>query len=181
MYCEVVRCSKFDATRGFFTLQDATCRDVMMPRSRVGIGEPVSGTGSRATKHYMPEPVRGVAYPLWVEIEQRRLDAGMEKSELAKRAKLARSTIDNLKSVRRAPAVKTVHALADVFNMDRQRAEKLAGLVEAPPPQPDDGDVRAAVLASSAYTREQKGMLLAMIDTIERANGNAPTDVENRR
>jgi transcriptional regulator with XRE-family HTH domain len=123
----------------------------------------------------MPEPVRGVAYPFWVEVEQRRLDAGMEKHELAKLAKLARSTIDNLKSTRRAPTVKTVHTLADVLHIDRQQAEKLAGLVE-PLPRSADDDVRAAVLASRAYTPDQKEMLLTMIDTIERANGTAPTD-----
>jgi transcriptional regulator with XRE-family HTH domain len=104
------------------------------------------------------------------------LDLGWNNSELAERSGVTRPTIDRLRSGKRPPAVKTVHKLADALHIDRKSAEQLAGLAPDGVVGTGDGSVRAAVLASKVYTDEQKQMLLSMIDTIERANGTAPTD-----
>jgi transcriptional regulator with XRE-family HTH domain len=116
---------------------------------------------------------RGVAYALWREVESRRLEQGLTKAELAERAKLARTTINDLQSGTAVPRVKTVHALADLLHIDRREAEILAGLRPAESEPSQEVDVRAAIQTSTAYTEEQRAMLLAMIDTIERANGLA--------
>lgn len=135
---------------------------------------PVVEKGERATNCYVVKPGRGVAFAFYREVESRRLEQGLTKAELAERSKVARTTIDNLESGTRAPRVKTVHAIADLLHIDRREAEALAGLR---PTVPDLGqphvDVRAAIQASTVYTDEQRAMLLAMIDTIEQANGLA--------
>ncbi len=113
----------------------------------------------------------GVAYNLWREVESARVAAGLTKVELAERSKVARSTIDGLRNGLRAPTVTTVHKLADVLHIDRRRAEILAGLRIEEPQIDDQVDVRAAILASPHYTEEQRSMLLAMVETIEQANG----------
>ncbi len=116
---------------------------------------------------------RGAATAFWVKVKNEMDDVGWDKSELAKRSGLARTTIDGLESGKRRPTVKTVHALADLFHIDRKEARRLAGLA---PPEPAPVSVREAILASSVYTAEQKSMLLAMLDTIDRANAITPTD-----
>ncbi len=124
----------------------------------------------RATNCYMTSGERGVAFDFWTEVEKRRLDLGWEKQELAKRSGMARSTIDGLRSGKRPPRFKTIHALADLLHIDRDKAEQLAGLTERPP-EPGQMSVRDAIVASPEYTQDQKEMLLAMLSTIDRANG----------
>jgi transcriptional regulator with XRE-family HTH domain len=121
---------------------------------------------------------RGVAYALWREVESRRISQGLTKAELAKQTGLGRSTIDRLETGARAPLASTVHALADVLHIQRGEAETLAGLRPAAPNPNEQPSVRDAILASSAYTDEQRQMLLSMVDTIERANGLAANSDE---
>ena len=118
----------------------------------------------------MGESRRGVAYRFWRKVESERVDQGLTKAELSERSGVARSTIDRLEFGLRPPAVKTVHALADVLHIKRDKAEVLAGLLPDESEPTGEVDVRDAILRSPAYTEDQRAMLLAMVDTIDQAN-----------
>jgi transcriptional regulator with XRE-family HTH domain len=114
---------------------------------------------------------RGVAYDFWLQVERARVAREWSKSELAERAGIPRKTIDNLEVSRRAPQVRIVNALADALEIDRDEAACLATLLPADAATVDPSeDVRGAIRRSTAYTEEQRAMLLSMVDLIETAN-----------
>jgi transcriptional regulator with XRE-family HTH domain len=131
----------------------------------------------------MPSTARGVAYGFWASIENRRRELGLSLTELHKRSGVARSTIDKLRSGTKPPTLRVIHALADVVQLEHREAERLAGIepITLEGSADSSSDVRAAILASSSYTRDQKDMLLSMVETIERANaagGTSPGNVQ---
>ena len=96
----------------------------------------------------------------------------MTDTELHKASGVARSTMDRLETGKRPPQARVIHALADAVHIDRNEALQLAGL-KHDDESPDDvstADVRRAVEASSAYTPEQRAMLLQMMDTFDQVN-----------
>lgn len=65
-------------------------------------------------------------------MEQLRIAQGIGKVELAKRAGVARATVNRLQTQKRPPLIETVVALADVVGLDRTEAAALAGLAPGP-------------------------------------------------
>ncbi len=121
-----------------------------------------------------PAADKGPAFAFWQRCEDERTARGWFKKELATRAKIARSTYDDL--ARTKPEPQTVLSLATVLGIDPTEARSLAGLRPAGATPEAPGGVRAAIEASDAYTPEQKAMLLQVIKTIEEANANRSLD-----
>jgi len=114
----------------------------------------------------------GVAYPFAVQLERRRILAGLSKTDLAARGGIARTTLDRLGYTTEPPHERTILALADAVGMDREEAAQLAGLLQ---PAMDDASepVRRAIAESDAYSPLQKQMLLDLIGVIDQANQKA--------
>ncbi|MFI6266120.1 helix-turn-helix domain-containing protein [Micromonospora sp. NPDC051006] len=119
---------------------------------------------------------RGVAYQLWAEVENERLNRSWSAVEMAKSLGVARNTISNLRTSPHKPTPPTVHKVADGLaklgvNIDRERAEQLAGLRPfAPTEGAGQVSVRDAVKADPVYTEEQRQAMLQLLDIFERAN-----------
>jgi DNA-binding XRE family transcriptional regulator len=111
----------------------------------------------------------GVAYPFAVHLERQRLLGGLSKTDLAAKAGISRTTLDNIGFTSVPPQQRTVLALADAVGMDREEAAQMAGLLA---PEVDDASapVRQAILDSDAYSPAQKSMLLDLIGVIDQAN-----------
>jgi hypothetical protein len=128
----------------------------------------------------MADRGRGVAYELWLRVEQERARQGLTKLDLWRRMKSAlgdgpspaRTTIDNLRDSTRAPSPRIVNALADALGIDRGEAAQLAGIV--PPATSAEVDVRDSIRRSATYTDEEKRALLALLDVFDAAKGQAP-------
>lgn len=116
-----------------------------------------------------------MAYPFWVRVNARMVELGLLQTEFAERSGIPSQTMNRLKTLRRKPRVGTVHALADAAGIPRDEAEQLAGLVPTPATG-GSADVRAAVIASAAYTEDQRVMLLQLIDLLDRVNGQSDMD-----
>jgi hypothetical protein len=140
----------------------------------------------RATTPYMAGRGKGVAYPLWLRVEQERIRLGLTKMELWQRMKAAapddapavsRGTIDNLRDSTRAPQPRIVHALADALGIDRDEAAQLAGLV--PSALSGNTSVRESIVASSVYTDAEKQVLLGLLDVLDAAKGQPGRSAES--
>jgi transcriptional regulator with XRE-family HTH domain len=109
----------------------------------------------------------GVSYELWRAIKKRLAEKGMSQRALIAQTRIPATTLDRLKTQTRPPQARIVNVLADALDIDRDEAHRLAGLV----PADEQTDVRSAVVASTAYTDQQKAMLLEVIDSLDKANG----------
>lgn len=127
----------------------------------------------------MVQRQRGVAYDFWLRLEQARVHNQLTKADLHERSGIARTTIDNLRTSTRTPQARIVHALADAVGLDRDEANRLAGLI---PPERTEADstVRNAIATSTVYTPQQKEALLAMVDALDEANRAVRTGEANR-
>ena len=123
----------------------------------------------RATNRYMIDRPRGVAWPFWKRLKDAQADIPMTDVELHKASGVARSTVDRLETGKRPPQARVIHALADAVHIDRDEALRLAGL-KRNEESPSTTDVRRAVESSSAYTPEQRAMLLQMMETFDQVN-----------
>ncbi|MFI7608698.1 helix-turn-helix domain-containing protein [Micromonospora sp. NPDC049366] len=101
---------------------------------------------------------RGAAYQLWLRVEEY-LSNNIEvtKTELARRTRLSRPTIDRLRDGRRPPERATVRAIADAIDLDYDEALQLAGY---PGPVIDGVDVRRVILSDPMLEPEQAQALL---------------------
>lgn len=122
----------------------------------------------RATTCYMAK--RGVAYQLWLAIEDERLNRGWTKLRMAELIGLPRTTIDRLASSPNQPRAVTVHVIADALGIPRRKAETLAGLREPSPGDPGEVSVRDAIMRDPIYTDRQRQAMLDLVDIFEQAN-----------
>lgn len=88
---------------------------------------------------------------------------------------LPRNTINRLKTSPRKPQTGTVHAIADALHklgvdIDRKRAEQLAGLRPAAPGEQGAASVRNAIMHDPLYTEEQRQAMLQLVAIFEQAN-----------
>jgi len=61
---------------------------------------------------------------------------GWTKAQLADRAGISRPTVDNWRTNPRAPQARSVNAVADVLEISRDRALRLAGVISDAQPEP---------------------------------------------
>lgn len=73
------------------------------------------------------------ALPWWQHLEDLRIKNDWNRTQLAERAGVARTTIDKWKTARRAPLNTTVTEVADRLGIDREKALRLAGVVPRSP------------------------------------------------
>lgn len=155
------------------TLRHFTTLDKYVTKSRRSARLAVSETCHRATTGYMNRRAQ-VAYDFWLRIERERVSRQWTKERLSKASGVSRPTINNLARTGRPPLARVVHALADALEIDRSEAEVLAGLL---PGEVDDeaGDagVVLAIKSSTAYTGDQKKLLLDVVSAIDKANGQS--------
>lgn len=119
----------------------------------------------------------GVAYALWRRLEDERIRRGITKTELAELSGKPRTTYNDLATNVRRPMPRIVHAYADALGIDREEAERLAGLrlpspgvgVEAAGPA-SVMSVRQAIESSPTFSPAQKRALINMVDVIEAGN-----------
>jgi transcriptional regulator with XRE-family HTH domain len=112
---------------------------------------------------------RGVAYPFWLRVQSERVARGWTTLELETHSGIPRETVSRMPKGKRAPQPRTVNALADTLDIDRDEAHKLAGLVPGGGPAPTSS-VREAMLTDPNYTEEQRRTMLAFLDVIEQAH-----------
>lgn len=141
----------------------------------VGLG--LSETFRRATTGYMNRRPF-VAYDFWLRIERERVNRQWTKDKLSKVSGVSRPTINNLQKMKRPPQARVVHALADALEIDREEAEVLAGVLPGERLPSGDAGVVAAIESSSAYSGDQKQLLLDLIGTIDRANGQSAQAIQ---
>lgn len=111
----------------------------------------------------------GVARPFWERVVARMVELDMTQREVVERSGVAATTINGWRTGSRKPSARPIHLVADVLDIPRSEADRLAGLV--PPARTGTSDdVRTAIMASAVYTDEQRDMLLKMVDLIEQAN-----------
>lgn len=118
----------------------------------------------------------GIAYPLWRRVEDIRVERGWTQVELARRAGLPRTTIDNLRRSTRKPQPHIIKALARVAGLDLELAGQLAEGRDpdaTPATEPGDANVRAAIRQSTVYSPEVRELMLRLVDSVERAHGYA--------
>lgn len=72
------------------------------------------------------------ARAFWERVESERNSRGWTTVELQERSGVDRSTVSRLKTSKRSPLPETVNKLADVLDIPRDEALRLAGLVAAP-------------------------------------------------
>jgi transcriptional regulator with XRE-family HTH domain len=132
----------------------------------------------RATNSYVVHITHGVAYELWRRVQLKANELGLTGVQVAEHTGIRRGTIDALKTSTRAPQPRIVNALAEFIGIDRHEAAILAGRVPADTPDAEF-DVRIAIERSTAYTREQREMLLQLVELIEQANGIKGPDADD--
>jgi transcriptional regulator with XRE-family HTH domain len=111
----------------------------------------------------------GVAYPFWRRIEDKRLERGWTKTELADRSGLPRSTYNDLQNTSRAPLPRIVHAYADAVGVPREEAEQLAGL--RPRTAGHSVDVRDAIASDDVLTDSNKRTMIELYEQLTVING----------
>lgn len=117
------------------------------------------------------------ALPWWERLEAIRLERGWSRTQLAKKAGVARSTVDGWKTNPRPPFVTTIAEVADRLGVDRQDAFRLAGLTGETVPA-DAPQRRAAPSAAEAERdkwvramREDPELLAEFAALLARAQG----------
>lgn len=80
------------------------------------------------------------ALPWWQHLEDLRIRNDWNRTQLAERAGVARTTIDKWKTARRAPLNTTVTEVADRLGIDREEALRLAGVLPRPSAGQDPAD-----------------------------------------
>ncbi|XTZ18152.1 hypothetical protein ACQSSU_12660 [Micromonospora echinospora] len=114
-----------------------------------------------------------MAYQLWAAIENERLNRGWTAVRMAEAIGLPRNTISRLKDSSRPAQVTTVHKVADWLagqglDIDRERAEELAGLR---PASPATGiSAREAIERDPMFTPEQRRTMLDLYDMLTQIN-----------
>lgn len=124
-------------------------------------------TSGSMTKQEEDAPAR----PLYDEVERIRLDNGWTRTQVAKRAGVARGTIDNWRTQRRSPLAPTVKDVAERLGIDADRALRLAGIL-TPPPTPEP-----AVPASVEELTETVRRLAAKNEELEARDGQIEAEL----
>jgi len=118
----------------------------------------------------MTDETPGVAYDLWLRVRAEQASRGWTDVELQRRSGIPRGTVDRLRRGKRVPQARVVNALADALGIPRAEAARLAGLVpEGPAPAAGQVSVREAIQQDPTYTDEERAVLLALVDLIDRA------------
>lgn len=114
---------------------------------------------------------RGPAYAFWLRVKTEQASREWTDSELFRRSGVTRNTINGLKTRKRVGAA-TINSLADVLDIPRPEAHKLAGLVPPDDEQPDTeaADAREAILRDPIYSEEQREAMLRLHDLFARTN-----------
>ena len=124
----------------------------------------------RATTCYMSR--QGIAYQLWLRMEQLRVDRGWTKVQLAEHFGLSRTTVDNLRVSPNPAMAPTINTIADGLDIGRREAARLAGVLPLEPSREvGDDPVRSAILADPILSNVQKQLLLGLKAELDRANG----------
>lgn len=83
----------------------------------------------------MADQARGIALPLFERVSAERAAQGWSWTRLVDRAGVARSTIYKWATNETPPQPATVNAVADVLNIPRAEALRLAGILTDRPPE----------------------------------------------
>lgn len=78
------------------------------------------------------------ALPWWERVEQLRVDRDWDRSQLARHAGVARTTVDNWKTAPTSPRPKTIAKVAERLGIDKEEAFRLAGILPLATPQGEE-------------------------------------------
>jgi transcriptional regulator with XRE-family HTH domain len=123
---------------------------------------------------------RGVAWRLWEMVDRLLTKRELSQKWLVETSGISAMTINRLRTQKKLPRPRTVHALADALGIDQEEAEIAAGLL--PPRREDRVPTRVAIMHDDDLTEDQKAVMIEIADTFTALNRlrGAPTRPDHR-